>query len=378
LRGGTSKAIFLRDQDIPEDQALRDRIILDIFGSPDLRQIDGLGGADLLTSKVAIISEPSRPDADADYTFGQVSLDRPIIDYTGNCGNISTAVGPFAIYQGMVKATDPLTTVRIHNTNTNMMIIAEVPTTEGYPVIQGDYHIHGVPQSGARINLDFSQTVGSSGFGFLPTGKSQEEIYVDGMGMLRVSIVDAANPIVFVYAQDLGLTGGEVPSEIANDPETMGMLEAIRAAAAEKMGLVSDRNEALEKSPFRPFIAFVSEPKDSQNIYSGGIIPGKDISFRARMLAMQMVHQAYAGTGSICTAAASKITGTIVNEVSRSGDWSDSIVRIGHPAGWMEVDVELENRSDGPILKRAVIGRHARKILDGYVYVRESVFDLDQ
>jgi 2-methylaconitate cis-trans-isomerase PrpF len=200
MRGGTSKGIFLKENDLPQDPALRDKAILSIFGSPDPRQIDGLGGAEILTSKLAIIGPPSRSDADVDFTFGQVEVNEPVIHYDGLCGNISSAVGPYAIEEGFVKAVEPVTKVRVHSKNTHQIFIAEVPVIDGKPEINGDYQLDGVPGTGAKIEIDMVGTVGSRTGKLLPTGNPIDKIKIDGFGEIEVTMVDVANPCIFVRA----------------------------------------------------------------------------------------------------------------------------------------------------------------------------------
>ena len=297
MRAGTSKGIFLRDFDMPYDYEESDKLILRIFGSPDIRQIDGLGGADPLSSKVAIIGPPSRPDADIDYTFGQVSYVAPTIDYSGNCGNISSGVAPFAIDEGLVKVEEPYTTVRVHNTNTNSILIERVQVVNGKAKVLGDYKIDGVPGTGAEISIDFSQTAGAKTGKLLPTGNVKDKVQVTGVGELVVSIVDAANPMVFVKAKDLGLSGIETPEEIDNNQEMLRILEEIRAKAAEKIGMVDDWTKATEKSPAFPMIAFVSPAAAYKDFTTGKEIKESDVDFVSRLMFMQIMHKTYAGPG---------------------------------------------------------------------------------
>lgn len=369
IRGGTSKGIFLHENDLPVDAEARDRIILKIFGSPDVRQIDGLGGADPLTSKLAIIGPSSHPEADVDYTFGQVSINRPLVDYSGNCGNISAGVGPFAIDEGLVKAVEPMTRVRIYNTNTQKILIAEVPVKDGRAQVDGDYAIDGVPGSGACIMLDFAGTAGAATGKMLPTGQPKDVFQIEGLGSIDVSIVDVANPMVFVRAKDLGLTGIETPKEIDGDKRILGILESIRAKAAVTIGMAADEAEATAKSPAFPMIAFVSAPQDYQDFTTGKTIKAEEIDLVSRLMFMQVMHKTYAGTGTTCTGAAARIPGTLVREVSRQEGMA---VRIGHPAGVIELEVEAKEQGNQVELLRAAFGRTSRRIMDGLVYIKRD------
>lgn len=364
MRGGTSKGIFLKKNYLPTDPAARDAVILDIFGSPDVRQIDGLGGSDPLTSKLAVIGPPTRPDADIDYTFGQVSIDKAFVDYNGNCGNISSAVGPYAVNEGMVLVTEPMTTVRIHNTNTGKLLIAEVAVKNGMAKTKGDCRIDGVPGSGSEILLDFSDTVGSSTGRLLPTGRPLD-VMETSRGKLEVSLVDVANPMVFVRAADIGMTGTEVPAEINGNSELLRYLEEIRGKAAVLCGMASSEREALEKSPAFPMLAFVSPPKNYVDFTSGRTIKAEEVDMLSRLMFMQVVHKTYAGTGTCCTGAAMKIPGSIPHKATPGADEKTSL-RIGHPAGVIEVQAAL---TDGK-LTRCAFARTARRIMDGYVYLK--------
>ncbi|HVJ49179.1 2-methylaconitate cis-trans isomerase PrpF family protein [Desulfitobacterium sp.] len=366
LRAGTSKGIFLMENDLSSDQVERDREILAIFGSPDVRQIDGLGGADPLTSKVAIIGPTSREDADVDYTFGQVSYTAAMIDYSGNCGNISSGVGPFAVDEGLVRAVEPITKVRIHNTNTDKILVAEVPVKNGKAQVVGDYKVAGVPGTGAMIMLDFAGTAGAATNKVLPTGKTVDVLDVDGFGKIQASIVDVANPMVFVRAKDLGLTGIETPAEISGNKKMLAILEQIRGQAAAMIGMAKDPADALQNSPAFPMVAFVSEPQDYTDFTTGKKISQEHVDLVSRLMYMQVMHKTYAGTGTTCTGAAAKIPGTLVHEVCYS---QNSWVRIGHPAGVINIEVEVESQGDKVEIKRAAFGRTARRIMDGYSYI---------
>ncbi len=366
LRAGTSKGIFLMENDLSSDKQSRDQEILAIFGSPDVRQIDGLGGADPLTSKLAIIGPSTRGDADVNYTFGQVSIGTGLVDFSGNCGNISSGVGPFAIDEGLVRAVEPVTKVRIHNTNTGKILVAEVPVQGGKAKVSGDYKIAGVPGTGAKIMLDFAGTAGAVTNKMLPTGQVVDVLDIEGFGTLEASIIDVANPMVFVRAKDLGLTGIETPAQINANKEMLDLLEKIRGKAATMIGMAKDEADALKNSPAFPMIAFVSEPQDYIDFTTGNTIRADQVDFVSRLMYMQVMHKTYAGTGTTCTGAAAKIPGSIVNLVTRS---KSSLVRIGHPAGVIDIEVEAKEEGDGIKLERAAFGRTSRRIMDGYVYI---------
>ena len=373
MRGGTSRGLYVMRNELPDDPALRDRVILAMYGSPDVRQIDGIGGADPLTSKLAIIGPPTRDDADVDYTFGQVSITAPLVDYMGNCGNISSGVGPFAIDEGLVDAVEPITRVRIHQTNTNSIIIGEVPVSGGKASVQGDYRIHGVPGTGAKIMLDFSDTAGAVTGQILPTGNVKNILDVEGVGQVEVSIVDAGNPVVFLRASRLSLQGTESPSQIDGDSELLDSIERIRGHAAQLIGMVKDWHEAANTSPYVPFIAVVAPPQDYESSTIQQRISKRDIDFLSRLLFMLKMHKAYPVTGTVCTGTAAKIPGTVVHEVAEPSS-EDIVVRIGHPAGVIEVEMEVESGESGPLLGRASIGRTARRIMEGYIFVPERIF----
>jgi methylitaconate Delta-isomerase len=370
MRGGTSKAIFLMENDLPRDKKVRDNLICQIFGSPDVRQINGLGGADPLTSKLAIIGPPSRNDADVDYTFGQVGINKGYIDYSGNCGNISSAVGPFAISEGLVRAGEKLTAVRIHNTNTGKIIVADVPMADGEVAVLGDCVCDGVPGTGAKIMLDWSDTSGSVTGKLLPTGNPTDVVDIPGFGPLTLSIVDAANPMVFVRAKDLKLTGIETPQQVNGNADLLKLLETIRGTAAVMIGMAKNQKEALDKCPAFPMIAFVSPPADYQDFTTGRPIKAGDVDLISRLMFMQVIHKTYAGTGTICTGAAARIPGTVVHEATNPA--AEKIIRIGHPAGVIDIEVAAAAKDGKITLTRAAISRTARRLMDGYAYICEN------
>ena len=377
MRAGTSKGVFLHENDLPKDPVLRDKVILSIFGSPDRRQIDGLGGSDILTSKLAIIGPSLRPDADVDYTFGQVGISDPMVSYSGLCGNISSGVAPFAIEEGLVKAVEPVTKVRVHNTNTGQIFITEVPVSEGKPKVLGDYAIDGVPRPGAQINIDMAGTAGSTRGKLLPTGNVIDRINVEGLGEIDISIVDVANPCIFVNAQDVGLRGDETPAEFNKNYAVLDIFEKIRATGAGLMGF-STSKEALAKEP-RPFVVFVSPPKTYQNHLTAEEISGDSVNLLARAMMLlgstRVMHQAYPGSITVVTGAATLIPGTVANKVARLLK-NQRLLRIGHPGGIIEVEVVVEaGKEERYKLTRAVYSRTARRIMDGYVYVPRDVME---
>ena len=373
VRGGTSKAVFLMDHDLPRDPDARNRVIRAIFGSPDVRQIDGLGGADVLTSKLAIIAPPSRADADVDYTFAQVSFDSDVVDFNSNCGNISSAVGPFAIDTGLVRAEPPITTVRIHQTNTKKLLVAEVPVKDGRAAVEGQLHIDGVPGTGAKVTLDFNDMAGSLTGRLLPTGSVMDTISLDDGRQFHVSVIDVAIPVVFVAASELGVLGTETPQEIENDLELMSTLEQIRATVACTIGMVSNWQEAVRRSPYTPFIAMIGAPQNYRT-FTGVEVRAEDIDMVSRLVFMQRMHKTYPGTGTVCTGIAAKLEGSVVYNAVPENSRQNATVRIGHPAGIIPVEAELAGQADAAGIKRAAIYRTARMIMEGYVYVRKSVF----
>ncbi len=372
MRGGTSKAVFFMENELPKDPVQRDKIILAVFGSPDSRQIDGLGGADTLTSKVAIISPSSRDDADIDYHFGQVAIHDSFIDYSGNCGNISSAVGPFAIEEGLVKAIEPVTYVRIHNINTQKIYVSEVPVYNGKPRVLGNFRIAGVPGTGAEIVMDMAGTAGTVNGKLLPTGNRKDKIKVDGLGEITVSIVDAANPMIFVNAQEIGVSGTESASQIDGNKDLLKLLESIRSIGAEMIGLVTHSKEATEKSPALPMVAFVAPPKDYINHLTGQAISADSYDLLSRVMWMQVTHKTYSGTATVATGAAAVIPGTIVNEII--GHRKDpKIIKIGHPGGIIPIEVQAEVCAGKVVVTRAAISRTARRLMEGYAYVPGDV-----
>lgn len=372
MRGGTSKAVFLKKNELPGNPVLRDKIILGIFGSPDVRQIDGLGGSDITTSKVAIIGPPTRDDADIDYNFGQVQLKSSEIVWNANCGNISSAVGPFVIDEEMVKATEPYTTVRINNINTNKILIAKVEVKNGRAVVDGDFTIDGVPGTGSKIELDFKNTFGAATGKLLPTGNTIDILKVKGLGEIPVSIVDIANIICYVNAKDVGAKATEPTPDILLNTGLKEKLEAIRSAAAVRCGFIKSGEDALKLSPIRPAISFVAPATEYTDYGSGKIIRKEDIDFVARILWNQMPTDTFPTTATICITVAALIEGTIVNKAYSPSSKESNFVKFGHARGINKVEVAVENNNNSILVKKAIFPRTARRIMDGYVYVKKS------
>lgn len=368
MRGGTSRGALLRADDLPADPRLRERVILAIYGSPDIRQIDGIGGANPLTSKVAVVGRSSRDDADVDFLFGQVRLSEPKVDFAGNCGNMTAAIAPYAVDEGLVAATDPVTEVRIHLVNTHAVVTARVAVDAGMARVEGDCEIPGVPGSGAPIWLDFGGA-SALGRGLLPTGQPRDQLQTHD-GPVEVSIVDAANPVVFVAPDEVGLRGTELPVDFT--PELLRRLETVRAAGAVRLGLVANPDDAAAVTPAIPKLYCVAPATDYVDMRGRGV-SADAIDVVGRGLSMGVPHQAYAGTVAICTAVAGAIPGTLVYQAARSGGRELSPrFRIGHPSGAMTVEAEVDGEGSGLTVRRAAIERTARRILEGIVYVPRS------
>ncbi len=365
MRGGTSKGIFLMEEDLPRDAELRDRVILAIFGSPDIRQIDGLGGADSLTSKLALIAPSNEPGQDVHYTFGAVGIDKPFVDYSANCGNISSAVGPYAIEQGFLRAVEPFTTVRIFNTNTKKMIHARIPVKKGKVVPEGDYMIDGVPGTGARIELSFIDPGGAATGKLLPTGNVRDVVRLDSGEEFRLTLVDAGNPTAFVSASELGLQGTELPGPFEQKVEAKEKLESIREKVAELMGIPC--------SPSIPKVSFVGPPQDYK-LVTGKEITRGEIDLVARVMAMGKMHKTFAITASIPAAIAAVIPDSVVQQATGGSSTMERTIVIGHPSGQIDVKVEARKEENRVHILSCTIGRTARKIMEGRVYIPKKVY----
>lgn len=365
MRGGTSKGVFFHEEHLPVDPAERDAFILAAFGSPDPhgRQIDGLGGATTETSKVAIISKGGPDGADVTYEFGQVLLHEAKVDREGNCGNISSAVGPFAVDEGLVPATDPVTKVRYWSTNAEKIIEASVPTRNGKFDPQGQMELPGVPGRASAIQLEYFDPSGSVTGKLLPTGNLKDQLTVPGLGAVEVSVVDAANPFVFVNWSVLGLGADATAKDFALGSPGWESAEAIRRHAAVACGLAKDPESAGSSVPK---ITFVSSPVDYK-LSGGATQAAAGIHVRAVMMSIGHAHASYAFTGAICTAVAAGIPGTVVADCV-SGEPEELL--IGHPSGILPIRASIGQDSSGAPTVHSVIGyRTARRLMTGVVHV---------
>jgi len=376
MRGGTSKAIFLREADLPADEQARDRLVLEIFGSPDRRQIDGMGGADPLTSKLAIIG-PTRLDnpraagTHLTYTFGQVGIEHPEIDYLSLCGNISAAVGAFAIQEGMVRPVSPITRMRVYNPNLDRVLAIEVPVENNRPVERGSFVVPGVPGSGAKILIDFADTAGAATGRLLPTGNPVDRLEIPEFGAIDASLVDIGNAHVFVRARDVGLAGTETAAEIDANVALRALLERIRGVGAFRMGLVASADRARQKSPATPLLGMISPPADYHDALGDRTVRAREVDVVSRLMFMQQMHKTYAGTSTVCTGVAARLPGTIVHEAMGAAGRNSPEVRIGHPAGVIETESDVELGANGPVVHRATLGRTARRIMEGTVFAHD-------
>jgi 2-methylaconitate cis-trans-isomerase PrpF len=332
-----------------------------------------LGGADPLTSKLAIIAPSKRPDSDVDYTFGAVDLTQPIIDFRGNCGNISSGVGPFAIDEGLVEAKSSETMIRIFNTNTKKILKAYVPTINGKTKYSGDYAIAGVPGTAAKILLDYSGTAGAITGKLLPTGNVVDIVSIPSLGEIELSIVDAANPVCFIKPSVLNLSGIEGPLD-QKIIDCLKTIELIRGTAAKIIGLVDDPAKARIESPAIPLLAIVSKPRDYTSFTDDRRVYADEIDFVSRVFYMQEMHKTYSATATVCTGAAAMIEGTLVHNVCAPRAFEKKVVRFGHPAGSISIEVEVEKQDGRFHLKKAAVGRTSKRIMEGFVYVPESLF----
>jgi len=379
MRGGTSKGVFFRDDWLPKDAAVRDRILMRVIGSPDPygQQIDGMGGATSSTSKVVIVGPASRDDCDVDYRFGQVAIDRPVVDWSGNCGNLTSAVGPFAIAQGLVDAPrDGVATVRIWQANISAKIIAHVPMRDGEVVEEGDFELDGVTFPAAEIKIEFLDPAGEGddeGGSMFPTNNAADVLDVPGVGSVELTMINAGNPAIFIDAATLGLKGNELQRDINSDSELLEKAEAIRAHAAVRMGLSKSAEEATRLRPHTPKLAFVAKPS-GYVASSGKEIDPATLDVNARIFSMGKLHHAMTGTGAVAIAVAAAIPGTLVHRLVPD---SNGTVRFGHPSGSLAVGAEAEEHDGSWVVTKAIMSRSARRLMDGFVFVPLTVFDKD-
>jgi hypothetical protein len=366
MRGGTSKAVIFHEKDLPEDKSLWDDIFLKVMGTPDVKQIDGMGGTVSSTSKIAIVSPSDREDADVNYTFKQVDIVIPRVDGSANCGNISSAIGPFAIDEGLVEAVEPITVVRVLNTNTNKIIEEHVRVKDKRAMVHGDEVIKGVPGTGSRIDMYFEQPGGAVTGKLFPTGNKKDIFEVTDFGSIEVTVIDCSNPIVFIRAKDLGIKGIELV-ELNNNKEVMEYIERIRCIAAEKCGFVNNWEQARTMSTSVPKVSIISIPQDYEDM-DGNNIKASEMDLCCRAVSVGKLHKAYPMTVAVGTGAAARIPGTVVNEIAcLSKNYGKDIIVLGHSSGTTEVDMKM----DGEEVLKGGVTRTARRIMDGFVYVRD-------
>ncbi|MCJ0762925.1 2-methylaconitate cis-trans isomerase PrpF [Variovorax terrae] len=381
LRGGTSKGVFFRLQDLPEACQVpgpaRDALLLRVIGSPDPygKQTDGMGGATSSTSKTVILAKSSRPGHDVDYLFGQVSIDQPFVDWSGNCGNLSAAVGPFAISNGLVEAQriprNGLCTVRIWQANIGKTIIAHVPITEGAVQETGDFELDGVTFPAAEVQLEFMDPAEEGeGGAMFPTGRLVDDLEVPGVGTFKATLINAGIPTIFVDAEAVGCTGTELQEAINGDAQALARFEAIRAHGALRMGLIQHLGEAATRQ-HTPKVAFVAPPK-AYTASSGKPIAAGDVDLLVRALSMGKLHHAMMGTAAVAIGTAAAIPGTLVNLAAGGG--ARSAVRFGHPSGTLRVGAEAVQDGGEWKVTKAVMSRSVRVLMEGWVRVPGNSF----
>ena len=377
MRGGTSKGVFFKLDDLPEaaQQAgrVRDQLLLRVIGSPDpyAKQIDGMGGATSSTSKTVILAKSQQPEHDVDYLFGQVSIDQPFVDWSGNCGNLTAAVGSFAISNGLVDAAripeNGICTVRIWQVNIQKTIIAHVPITQGQVQETGDFELDGVTFPAAEVQIEFLDPAddGEDGGAMFPTGNLVDTLEVPEIGRFQATFINAGIPTIFLNAEDIGYTGSELQDAINGDAKALARFETIRAYGAKQMGLIQDISEAASRQ-HTPKIAFVSKPK--QYISSSGkTITEQDTDLLVRALSMGKLHHAMMGTAAVAIGTAAAIPGTLVNLASGGG--AREAVRFGHPSGTLRVGAQAIQEKGQWVVKKAVMSRSARVLMEGWVRI---------
>ncbi|MCH8500223.1 MAG: 2-methylaconitate cis-trans isomerase PrpF [Marinobacter sp.] len=379
IRGGTSKGVFFRLEDLPEAAQVpgeaRDKLLLRVIGSPDpyQKQIDGMGGATSSTSKTVILSKSRQPEHDVDYLFGQVSIDKPFVDWSGNCGNLTAAVGAFAISSGLV---DParvpangICTVRIWQANIRKTIIAHVPITQGAVQETGDFELDGVTFPAAEVQIEFMDPADGEGAMF-PTGNLVDELEVSGIGVLKATLINSGIPTIFVNAADIGYTGTELQDDINGDAQALARFEAIRAQGAVRMGLIAEVSEAAARQ-HTPKVAFVAPPA-SYKASSGKLIEAADVDLLVRALSMGKLHHAMMGTAAVAIGTAAAIPGTLVNQAAGGGE--RTAVRFGHPSGTLRVGAEARLVDSEWTATKAIMSRSARVLMEGWVRVPGDSF----
>jgi probable AcnD-accessory protein PrpF len=378
MRGGTSKGVFFRLQDLPAAAqvpgAARDALLMRVIGSPDPygKQIDGMGGATSSTSKTVIIAKSERPGHDVDYLFGQVSIDQKFVDWSGNCGNLSAAVGPFAISGGLVDPArvprDGVAVVRIWQANIGKTIIAHVPMTDGAVQETGDFELDGVTFPAAEIQLEFLDPAAEEdgeGGAMFPTGHLIDDLEVPGVGTFKATMINAGIPTIFLNAEDIGYRGTELQDAINSDPKALAMFETIRAHGALRMGLIKDLSEAATRQ-HTPKVAFVAKPA-GYTASSGKVVNPGDIDLLVRALSMGKLHHAMMGTAAVCIGAAASIPGTLVNLAAGGG--ARNAVRFGHPSGTLRVGAEAKQEGGEWTVTKAIMSRSARVLMEGWVRI---------
>jgi probable AcnD-accessory protein PrpF len=377
MRGGTSKGVFFRLQDLPgpaqQPGAVRDALLLRVVGSPDPygKQIDGMGGATSSTSKTVILSRSERPDHDVDYLFGQVAIDRPFVDWSGNCGNLSAAVGPFAISHGLVDASriprDGIATVRIWQANIGKTIIAHVPITGGTVQEIGDFELDGVTFPAAEVPLEFMDPSSDDegGGSMFPTGNLVDALDIPGIGVLQATMINAGIPTIFIEAEALGYNGTELQDAINGDAGALAKLETVRAYGALRMGLISSIDEIATRQ-HTPKLAFVARPADYV-ASNGKQVAASDIDLLVRAMSMGKLHHAMMGTAAVAIGAAAAVPGTLVNRAAGGGE--RHAVRFGHPSGTLRVGAEASRVNGEWVVTKALMSRSARVLMEGSVRV---------
>lgn len=379
MRGGTSKGVFFNLADLPPQAQIpgkdRDNLLLRVIGSPDPygKQIDGMGGATSSTSKTVIVSKSQKADHDVDYLFGQVSIDKPFVDWSGNCGNLSAAVGPFAIHAGLIPQErlpeNGVVTVRVWQVNIGKTILIHVPVVNGFVQETGEFELDGVTFSAAEIQVDFMDPADGEGAMF-PTGNLIDDLDVPGVGTFNATLINAGIPTIFVEAEAIGFTGTERQDDINNDENVLAMFEKIRAYGALKMGLIQHLEEA-ETRQHTPKVAFVSKPKTYQSS-SGKIIAENEVDLLVRALSMGKLHHAMMGTAAVAIASAACVPGTLVNLAAGGGEKES--VTFGHPSGTLKVGAQAKQTGQDWVIEKAIMSRSARILMEGFVRVPSTVF----